>query len=376
MKADARIDFANSLRGFAALAVVISHYYGIFWLNRTAVSSLINAPELSLDTYPVPSWIAWLHVISIFNWGAYGVALFFIVSGFVIPFSINKGSWLSFALGRIFRIMPTYFFGFTISLLALFVSSSYFSKEFPFSLREVIIHYIPGIRDVLWSRGIDGIVWTLEIEMKFYVICAASIAWFRQQSLKVFLVPIALSILAFFVNRMLPVLANMDVTAYRLGMVYMTASQYIIYMYIGVIFNFLWCGKIRVDRAYLGVGLLFMIFCLHWWAGPYSASLGVAWSYAFGILTFAFAYSFSDFFKSNFVFDFMANISYPLYVVHGVAGYVAIRLLLDMGWGEGVSIVIVTAVVLFCSWIIHVGIEEPTKKLGKRAVARWSRAVL
>lgn len=53
-----------------------------------------------------------------------------------------------------------------------------------------MIHYIPGIRDVMWSRGIDGIVWTLEIEMKFYLVCSALIVWFREQSLKVFFAPI------------------------------------------------------------------------------------------------------------------------------------------------------------------------------------------
>lgn len=369
-----RVDFANTLRGFAALAVVISHYYGVFWLNRSAAGALINSPELPLDTYPVPNWISWLHMVSVFNWGAYGVALFFIISGFVIPFSLDKMGRLEFLVGRVFRIIPVYFVGFTISLLALLASTSYFSREWPFGTKEIFIHYIPGIRDVLWSRGIDGIIWTLEIEMKFYLICAASISWFHRKSLKIFLIPIALFVLAVCVNRMIPVWGSSDQAMYKFGMVYMTASQYIIYMYIGVVFYFLYSKEIKASNAYLGIGCLFIMFCLHWWVGPYSTSLVLAWSYAFALLTFSFAYLFPNIFRSNPVFDFLANISYPLYVIHGVAGYVAIRLLLEMRWWASVTLAVVTAIFLFSAWLIHVGIEKPAKSLRRNMTAKWSIA--
>ena len=90
MQGNSRIDFANTLRGFAALAVVISHYYGVFWSSRAAVEAITNAPALPLETHAIPGYISWLHIFPIFNWGAYGVALFFIISGFVIPFSLQK----------------------------------------------------------------------------------------------------------------------------------------------------------------------------------------------------------------------------------------------------------------------------------------------
>lgn len=374
MQGNSRIDFANTLRGFAALAVVISHYYGVFWSSRAAVEAITNAPALPLETHAIPGYISWLHAFPIFNWGAYGVALFFIISGFVIPFSLQKMSWVGFSINRILRIMPTYFVGFSVSLLAILMSSAYFSREWPFSVREVLIHYIPGIRDIMWSRGIDGIVWTLEIEMKFYLVCALLIVWFRQQSLKVFFAPVALFAFALYLNRMIPVWGNTNVSAFQLAMTYMTVSQYIIYMFIGVLFHYLYRGKIDANKAYLGVGCLFAMFCIHWWAGPYAANLGVAWSYAFALLTFAFSYSFPNLFKSNRVFDFLADISYPLYVIHGVAGYVALRIMLDMGFKAWSSLLIVTAACLFLSWLLHVLIESPSQKLGKQLAANLTRA--
>lgn len=69
MQVYSRIDFANTLRGFAALAVVVSHYYGVFWQSRAAVEVLTLAPALSLDSYAIPKYISWLHVFPLFNWG-------------------------------------------------------------------------------------------------------------------------------------------------------------------------------------------------------------------------------------------------------------------------------------------------------------------
>lgn len=98
----------------------------------------------------------------------------------------------------------------------------------------------------------------------------------------------------------------------------------------------------------------------------------MAWSYAFALLTFAFAYSFPNIFKSNRVFDFLADISYSLYVIHGVAGYVALRIMLDMGFKAWSSLLIVTTTCLLLSWLLHVLIESPSQKLGKRLAGKFT----
>jgi superfamily II DNA helicase RecQ len=57
MQAGQRVEFANTLRGFAAIAVLISHYFGVFWLDRASASSLANAPELSTESHGVPAYV-------------------------------------------------------------------------------------------------------------------------------------------------------------------------------------------------------------------------------------------------------------------------------------------------------------------------------
>lgn len=98
------------------------------------------------------------------NLGQAGVVAFFLVSGFVIPMSLEKtGNQRSFWIGRAFRLYPMYIFSFLLGII--FLDGSY-------DLATVVSHlffvqeYIPGVRDQVPNS------WTLSIEMLWYV-CAS-----------------------------------------------------------------------------------------------------------------------------------------------------------------------------------------------------------
>jgi peptidoglycan/LPS O-acetylase OafA/YrhL len=143
-------------------------------------------------------------------------------------------------------------------------------------------------------------------------------------------------------------------------------------MFIGVLLNYLYQGKLMTYVAWSGILILFVLFYAQWSVGPYGDSLALAWSYLFALSTFSFAYYFPNLFKGNRVFDFLANISYPLYVVHGVFGYVGLRIMLDLGLNAEASLVLVTSSCLLLAWFIHVLIERPTQRLGKRLGNRFN----
>ncbi len=363
MKTIQRIAFANTLRGIAALTVVINHYFGVFWLSRDVIERMINAPSLPLGAVATPEFVLWISTMPYFNWGAFGVALFFLISGFVIPFSLCKLTWGGFLLNRLMRLVPTYLVGFGITLLAIFICSQYFSRVWPFSIQEVLFHSIPSLRDLTLSRHIDYVVWTLEIEVKFYFVCAALIFWFRRYSLKVFIAPIILFVVALILNKRM---LGIDKSHWEALATFIFETQYLIYMFIGVIFHFLYVKKVKSYQAFLGIPVLFILFCIQWSVGPISGGLNLAWSYAFALLTFTFAYNYPHFFDGNRVFNFFANISYPLYIVHGVFGYVLLRILLDKGYGVWISVSLVMISSILISWLMHVLVERPTQSLGKR----------
>lgn len=370
MQNNTKVDFANTLRGFAAFSVLVWHYCGVFWLDRVVAGELANAPTLAADRYATPHWISLLNAIPVFNWGPYGVALFFIISGFVIPFSLQKTSSLGFLISRFLRVFPTYFVGFSVTLLAIFFSTQYFAKNWPYTLNEVLIQYIPGIRDILWSKNIDGIIWTLEIEVKFYLLCALLIGLFRRYSILVFWVPIVLVMIAGCLEQEVLAWLNKNPRVNELIVMYGTVSQFILFMFIGVMFHYMYQKRVSLRKGYACIGMLFILFCLAWFIGPLSGAFNLVWSYAFALLTFIFAYTFPSLFRGNRVTNFLADISYPFYVIHGVAGYVVLRIMLDRGVKVSVALGVVTSVAVLLAWLIHVTVENPSRVLGKKLGAQ------
>ena len=69
-------------------------------------------------------------------WGHFGVALFFIISGFVIPFSVASTTRAGFAVARVLRIWPTYLAGLAIAIFCVVINSGLSGKSFPYSSAE------------------------------------------------------------------------------------------------------------------------------------------------------------------------------------------------------------------------------------------------
>lgn len=373
IKAGERAEFANLLRGLAALSVLVAHYYGVFWLARDAVAGFINAPSLDIHQHPVPRYVRLLNGGSFFSFGSFGVALFFLISGFVIPFSLSKSTGVSFLLGRFFRIVPTYAVGFTVTLAALWLACAYFGKPWPYSASELAIHYVPGLRDLLGSRNIDGIIWTLEVEMKFYVISAVALALFRKGSCAVFGVPVAIAIASSIAMAVLPTLAASQAWLRLPLYAFVISATYLIYMFIGVSIHCVHAGKMSLRAGAVAGISLFLLFVLMWWRGPERDQFRLTVNYGAALALFVLAAAFHRSFRSWPLFDFFADISYPLYVTHGMLGYVMLRILLQQGIGSGLALLIVTTFATGVAWLIHMLVESPSQQFGRRVSDAFTR---
>jgi peptidoglycan/LPS O-acetylase OafA/YrhL len=98
-----RLSVLDSLRGLAAIGVVLHHFivnYGI---------------KYGYGNTQYPS--EWLE----FSFGRYGEELFFIIGGFVISLSLEKGKNVTeFAISRFSRLFPTFWFCLAFTSLVLY----------------------------------------------------------------------------------------------------------------------------------------------------------------------------------------------------------------------------------------------------------------
>jgi peptidoglycan/LPS O-acetylase OafA/YrhL len=139
----------DAMRGFAALCVVFSH------LSFHDLQSL-RGP-----------------VYDVFDPGLYGVFVFFLVSGYIVPASLErKGSIRSFWLSRVFRLFPL----FVVALAAIFVLHPFgyttFSSSDQHPVATVLAHMFM-LNDLLGVTNLINVLWTLSYEMVFYLLITA-----------------------------------------------------------------------------------------------------------------------------------------------------------------------------------------------------------
>ncbi|MGZ3885532.1 MAG: acyltransferase family protein, partial [Bacteroidia bacterium] len=117
-----------------------------------------------------------------FYYGQYGIHVFFVISGFVIPWSMYHsgyriGSFFKFVAKRFTRIEPPYIASIILVLLIVFVKSrmgygtadAYGQSVTP---ARVFLHLGYLINFFPQYAWLNGVYWTLAIEFQYYLIMA------------------------------------------------------------------------------------------------------------------------------------------------------------------------------------------------------------
>jgi len=163
------------IRFFAASVVMLLHANS--WESFSNVGgSLILEPLRGTAGSPTPH----------FWWGWVGVHIFFVVSGFVIAFSASRGDAWSFMRSRVLRLVPGVLVCATIGLFVLLI---YSSVEYLTLIKRYILTII------FWPFGgwINGVYWTLAIEISFYLIVFAILSVKRKSWIEPTVVTIGLA---------------------------------------------------------------------------------------------------------------------------------------------------------------------------------------
>lgn len=144
------IPIVDSLRGGAATAVCFYHF---IW----GTVDYIKTP--------------WVRDIS--YWGQYGVTLFFVLSGIVLPLALLRHKyqihyWGAFLWRRFWRLEPPYLLSIIITVGYLFLKAWRHQEVLMVSSWNLLLHlgyFIPFVEDETW---VNPVYWSLAVEFQYY----------------------------------------------------------------------------------------------------------------------------------------------------------------------------------------------------------------
>lgn len=150
MKTSLRVESIQLLRAIAVILVVYVHIVD---------SSKFANPQQN-------------HFFYLENWGAIGLDLFFVISGFIMtvitPNYVITKNWKDFLLKRALRIIPIYW------LLSIFSYAVSTARGSSFSFEKIIktVLFLPVFDTSEFVFPIIPVGWSLSLEMYFYFLIA------------------------------------------------------------------------------------------------------------------------------------------------------------------------------------------------------------
>ncbi|MDG2533179.1 acyltransferase [Sphingomonas sp. HITSZ_GF] len=157
------LETIDLLRLLSALAVLAYHYGSAF--GRLPDPHLAGWARTPLpDGWLALSWCGWI-----------GVELFFVISGCVIAGSARGTSAGVFVGRRAARLFPAAWICASLSLAALLLAGAQ---------GPLLAEWLGAMALSPVGPWIDGVYWTLGVEIAFYALVAALLAWRRVESLE------------------------------------------------------------------------------------------------------------------------------------------------------------------------------------------------
>lgn len=331
-----RIVALDLLRFFAALLVVVYHHF--------SRNGHIVYPELDLIT----------------RYGYLGVPLFFIISGYVIALSAQNRSPVEFAISRFVRIYPAFVAGalFTSLIVLIF---TYNGKTFSTQqiLANLTIH-----SPYFGFKDLDDVYWTLREELKFYA-CVFFLMMFGVfYRYKLWLsIWLGMTIVHLITNQ-----------PFFMG--WFISPGYSSFFIAGVaLYLIQTIGVNRFNSAVLFTSLVVSSIYTYQRA-PFSSDLekwvAVAWVWLFYVLMYLLSRGRLNL-KHSKLYTTLGALTYPLYLVHNVAGKTIVDYF-GPRFGEEIMqpVAVVFAILVAC--LLHYLIEKPISTPLKRFLLdSWAR---
>jgi peptidoglycan/LPS O-acetylase OafA/YrhL len=341
-----RLRGIDSLRGLAALAVVLFHYTTgyEFMLGRSGSGLLFYLPT-----------------------GCFGVQLFFLISGFVILRTLERTSDLkTFAVARFARLYPPFFVCATLTLIVIALTHWHLAN---LNAKAIAINYTM-LAQLIGVKEIDPSYWTLTYEVLFYA--GAALIWFRLRPKCRLEVPCLIWLGCSLAGHLVDDISNHHRLSTLINVDY--ANLFVL----GMMLYYLSQGRgSRLTIPTFGAALLMALF------PPGVNAVGVVLSrieYISLIASFwALIWLASNGERRFLDFPplvFLGEISYSLYLVHQVIGFTIIHALLRAGMEPNVAIFTTIAFIVALAACLRIFVEKPAERWIKNSTKPPARAAL
>ncbi len=318
-KISQHIPILDSLRAFAAISVCLFHFV------------------CTTTGYIKTDWL-----LDFFSMGKYGVQLFFVISGFVIPWSMYNSNFKSsdffrFFIKRLVRLEPPYLLS-LITVLVIIYARSIIIKDsntqvHP-SMTQIFLHFgylIPFFQDYKW---LNDVYWTLAIEFQYYLFIAIIFPLIIKSKLYIRFTLYVLFIIASFTttSKFLP--------------------HWLPFFSLGIILFLLLANLISKKEYYITTSLL-VAFCIY--------------KYPIAMTIFSLLPIISILFWKNkeiFGLDFLGKFSYSIYLFHPVLGATFINIMSHHFKAPHEKLIVIAIgfiITILSAWLIYIFIEKPSK---------------
>ena len=332
MQANGRIEILHLLRGVAALSVCLFHFAG-FSLSK---GSLL--PEGNV-------------VRELSSYGYLGVHVFFIISGFLVPYSAylkgySYSNWLSFLKRRLIRIEPPYIVSVLIMFTGYLLVFSYKDWHFPWTVFDLIYNLTYMVE---WVDGkwFNVTYWTLAVEFQFYILLMFTLPLFFHKSKGVrWITYLVLFLLAYFINSKSFLLGHWSL--FMLGLV---TSQYQLN---------LWT---KMEYLLLAIASFLLVYLQY-----KNVDSNVFVVAAIAIVVFHL------FKKMKAVNGYLGDISYSLYITHCIILAFVYGIGLEL-WNGWVNNTIVGYLLVLIGVLVSIGFAHLFYKCIERPAQNLSRKV-
>lgn len=364
-----KIWFLQLVRVVACLSVIYTHWYGLLTIPNQLAKLILQNPLPNYPMVNLPDYVGIMAGHLGLNYLAtayYGVGLFFILSGYVIPLSLNNTTPKNYLIRRLFRIYPALIVSSIFLVALLLIANHFIGAPAHRSLLnfKTLFGNLSLTRDFFKTAFIDNVTWSLEIELHFYLLFFLYFYKGIEKKINTFL----LTILSLFIlsRLLIPVSKNYS-NLVDLNICYLS------FMFVGTALYYTLAKQWRLISGISCAASLLIINYLLLVNNLANGAAGesIFINHCYALFTFLFLLLLNPWLKYSRLLNSIAEISYPLYLLHGFTGYTLYFICFHLTENIIASALLSFAIVIILAIIVHRRIEQPGIEYSKSLLRRF-----